>query len=78
MMRIRKETSGVWGEGEGVLLEIVKLPIHKRMAGAPPRLRQQWAVAAPSLRETFSSGANLIPLGYGGRGVASRLAEGMG
>jgi hypothetical protein len=55
MVWIRKETSGVWYEAEGVLLEIIKLPRHKRIAVAPPRLRQQWAVAALSLWETFSS-----------------------
>ena len=36
MVGIRKEASGVWGEVKGVLLEVIKLPVHIKTALAPP------------------------------------------
>src|SRR5215471_5586248 len=38
MMRVGKEKSGVWREMKGVLLEVVKLPVHNKLPQHLPRL----------------------------------------
>ena len=49
MVWIRKETSGVWREIEGVLLEVVELPIHKKTAVTPPALPPAVGYRSPIL-----------------------------